>query len=345
MKRGATMADVAHLAGVGKMTVSRVLSGQVNVSEETTERVQRAISMLNYQPNELARSLRAVHSKTIAVILPFLNDPFFATCAHGVSTIANQKGYSVLLTTANEDEAQERKQLTLMVGRRVDGIILIPALDVQNYLLEEPFIQQHIVLLDRPSSDICRDAVLVNNRAGAAAAVQHLLDHGHKRVQFFGLHYFLFTMKTRYAGYRDTMQKAGLVVGKFLECSEEEQTIELVRQVLSEENPPTAFFSSNNVTTRLLLHAFMALKIRVPEDIAFVGFDDFDVADVLQPSLTVVRQPVEQIGEVGAELLFKRIESGQISTKGKRITLPLQLVIRRSCGCGDDSLQHSEQIN
>src|ERR1700756_1885856 len=129
-----TMADVAQLAGVGKMTVSRFLSGSANVSKATADRVQRAVRILNYQPNELARSLRSVHSRTIALILPYLYDPFFATCAHAVSTVATQHGYSVLITTSDENAEVERKQAGLMLRRRIDGIIIIPAPGEDDYL-------------------------------------------------------------------------------------------------------------------------------------------------------------------------------------------------------------------
>src|SRR5216684_7820738 len=126
VRRSTTMADVAKLAGVGKMTVSRLLSGSANVSKDTADRVHRAIRMLNYQPNELARSLRSVHSKTIALILPYLYDPFFATCAHAVSTVASQHGYSVLITTSDEKTEVEQMQASLMLRRRIDGMIIIP---------------------------------------------------------------------------------------------------------------------------------------------------------------------------------------------------------------------------
>src|SRR5580692_9879223 len=169
--RNTTMADVAKLAGVGKMTVSRLLSGSANVSKDNADRVQRAIRMLKYQPNELARSLRSVHSKTIALILPYLYDPFFATCAHAVSTVASQHGYSVLITTSDEKTEVERKQASLMLRRRIDGMIIIPAPHSEEYLRDEMFSQVHIVTLDRPAPDSRIDSVVVNNRAGARAGV------------------------------------------------------------------------------------------------------------------------------------------------------------------------------
>ncbi len=327
------MADVAQLAGVGKMTVSRFLSGSANVSKTTADRVQRAIRMLNYQPNELARSLRSVHSKTIALILPYLYDPFFATCAHAISTVATQHGYSVLITTSDEKTEIERKQASLMLRRRIDGMIIIPAPHSEEYLRDEVFSQVHIVTLDRPAPDLRIDSVVVNNRAGARAGVTHLIEHGHRKIAFFGLNKGLYTFNARYSGYKEAMIKAGLTPEGYIDCVSQENAITAVHSLLTDSDPPTALFAGNNLTMRYMLHALAVLKIDVPGKIALAGFDDFDIADVLQPALTVVRQPVYQIGETGANLLFERIARGQFPTKGHRVVLPLELVIRRSCGC------------
>jgi LacI family transcriptional regulator len=333
LRHTTTMADVAQLAGVGKMTVSRFLSGSANVSKATSDRVQRAIRMLKYQPNELARSLRSVHSKTIALILPYLYDPFFATCAHAISTVATRNGYSVLITTSDEKTDVERKQASLMLRRRIDGMILIPAPGAEEYLRDEAFSHLHIVTLDRPAPDSRFDSVVVNNRAGARAGVAHLIGHGHRNIAFFGLNKGLFTFQARYAGYKEAMIKAGLTPEVYIDCVSQEHTITTVHSLLTESDPPTALFAGNNLTMRYMLHALNVLKIDVPGRIALAGFDDFDVADVLQPALTVVRQPVYQIGETAANLLFERISRGQFPSKGHKVVLPLELVIRRSCGC------------
>ena len=327
------MADVAKLAGVGKMTVSRLLSGSANVSKDTADRVHRAIRMLNYQPNELARSLRSVHSKTIALILPYLYDPFFATCAHAVSTVASQHGYSVLITTSDEKTDVEQQQASYMLRRRIDGMIIIPAPHGDGYLRGGEFSRVHVVTLDRPAPDSRFDSVVVNNRGGARAGITHLIEHGHKRIAFLGLNKSLYTMQARYAGYREAMTRAGLQPEGDVECTSEEDTVTTVHSLLTESKPPTALFAANNLTMRYLLHAANVLRIDIPGQIALAGFDDFDIADVLQPALTVVRQPVYQVGEMAANLLFQRIARGEYPTKGHRVVLPVELVIRRSCGC------------
>ncbi len=331
--RSTTMADVAKLAGVGKMTVSRLLSGSAKVSKETADRVHRAIRMLNYQPNELARSLRSVHSRTIALILPYLYDPFFAMCAHAVSTVATQHGYSVLITTSDEKADVERVQASSMMRRRIDGLIIIPAPHGDGYLRGNEFSRVHVVTMDRPTPESRFDSVVVNNRGGARAGVTHLIGHGHRRIAFLGLNKALFTMQARYAGYREAMAKSGLQAESYIECTSEEATVTTVHSLLTESKPPTALFAANNLTMRYLLHAVSVLRIHVPDQIGLAGFDDFDIADVLEPALTVVRQPVYQIGEMAANLLFQRISRGEFPAKGHRVVLPVELVIRRSCGC------------
>jgi LacI family transcriptional regulator len=333
LTRSTTMADVAKLAGVGKMTVSRFLNGSANVSRDTSERVQRAIRRLNYQPNELARSLRSVHSKTIALILPYLYDSFFATCAHAVSTVANSHGYSVLITTSDEKCETEQKQAAMMLRRRIDGMIIIPAPGQDDYLRADQFSKVHIVTLDRPAPHSRFDSVVVNNRAGARAGVAHLISHGHSRIAFLGLTRSLFTMQARFTGYKDAMAAAALPAQNYIECLSPEETFSSVHSILTGANPPSALFAGNNLTMRYLLHALNTLRIDVPGQIALAGFDDFDIADVLQPALTVVRQPVYKVGEMAANLLFQRISRGEFPLKGNRIVLPTELVIRRSCGC------------
>lgn len=326
------------------MTVSRLLSGSAHVSKETAARVHRAIRKLNYQPNELARSLRSVHTKTIALILPYLYDPFFATCAHGVSQVAAENGYSVLITTTDEQAEMERQQVRQMLRRRIDGMVIIPAPQTDNYLGAEEFARVHVVSLDRPAPNAQFDAVTVNNRAGARLGVAHLIEHGHRRIAFLGLSKELYTMQSRYAGYREAMTAAGLTPGNYMECASPEQTVHSLQSLLAEADPPTALFAGNNLTMRYLLHALNTLHVEVPGELALAGFDDFDIADVLQPALTVVRQPAYQMGEKAAQLLFQRIAHGEFPGKGDRVVLPVELVVRRSCGCAGQTAESGAQV-
>jgi LacI family transcriptional regulator len=334
MERKPTMNDVARVAGVGTMTVSRVLNGSANVTEATAKRVYRAIEKLGYRPNEMARALRSLKSRTIGLIVPYLYDPFFATCAHAVNTVARDHGYSVMLTTSNNDAVAEHNEAQSMVQRHVEGLVIIPADIRKSRIRQAEFSGVHIVTMDRPVHDDRVDSVQVQNQSGAKRAVQHLIEqHGHKRIAFLGYNRNLYTVRARFDGYRRAMVEAGLKLESTFECSSEEATEGIVAGMLEERTPPTALFTANNLTTRYVLRALLDRGVKVPDEVALVGFDDFELADILHPTLTVVRQPASELGRVAANLLFERIRRNEFPEEGNHVVLPVELVVRRSCGC------------
>jgi LacI family transcriptional regulator len=343
------MRDVAERAGVGMMTVSRVLNGTAQVRDETKERVYRALEELHYRPNFMARALRGFGTRSIGVILPYLFDPFFASCAHAISTVAKQHAYSVLLATSDEDTETEAEQVRDLLRRQVEGIIVFPASNGDSHLTDAEFLGTPMVAVDRPLSRSTGrggsrsaaagapvDTVLVENQQGATLATEHLIQHGHRRVLYIGLDRRIFTMQSRVEGYMKAMQAAGLEPECFYEGQDDAATLEFVRRLRSRPNPPTAIFAANGLSTRHALQAIASLDMHIPEEMAFIGFDDFDLADILRPALTVVRQPIQRVGEESAALLFARLDSDS-ETKPNRPaqhrTLPVELVLRRSCGC------------
>jgi LacI family transcriptional regulator len=334
MERKPTMNDVARIAGVGTMTVSRVLNGSANVTEETARRVYHAIEKLGYRPNEMARALRSLKSRTIGLIVPYLYDQFFATCAHAVNTVARDQGYSVMLTTSNNDPHTEYEEAQSMVQRHVEGMVIIPADIRKSRINQSDFSGTHIVTMDRPVHDSRIDSVQVQNQRGARRAVQHLIQqHKHKRIVFLGYNRNLYTVRARFEGYRRAMLEARLEPEATFECSSEEVTAEILSTMLQGKAPATAFFTANNLTTRYALHALVDSGVKVPDEMALVGFDDFELADILHPTLTVVRQPAAELGRVAANLLFDRIKRSEFPEEGSHVVLPVELVLRRSCGC------------
>ena len=334
VNRKPTMSDVARLAGVGTMTVSRVLSGTVRVSAETTQRVQTAIEQLKYRPNVLARAFRGQRSHSIGLILPYLYDPFFAGCAHAVTTVAREHGYSVIITTSDEDPETEFAEADEMLQRHVDGLLVIPARIRQSRLTRSLFGKTPVVAFDRPVPDPSIDTVLVQNAIGSRRITEHLIEHGHRHITFIALSRSLFTISTRFAGYRRAMQDAGLEVCAIFDCDSEE----IAEQILKDENGARRRrLQPSSPRTRWLRATFWGpisrLGLRVPNDLAFAGFDDFDLAEFTSPPLTVVRQPAQEMGRVAANLLFDRIARGEMPHTGNRIVLPVEIVLRRSCGC------------
>jgi len=327
------MTDVARLAGVGTMTVSRVLSGSVPVSAETARRVQRAVEELKYRPNELARAFRGQKTHTIGLIIPYLYDPFFANCAHAVTSVAKEHGYSVLITTSNEDSETEFEEAENMLGRHVDGLLIIPTRFRKSRLTRAFFGKTPVVIFDRPVADPALDVVTVQNTAGSKRMVEHLIGHGHKHIAFMGLRRSLYTINARFLGYRRALQEAGLTEDAFFGCDSAEDTHRALEERLHSADPPTAVFTSNTIATRYVLSALGSLGARIPADIAFAGFDDFEMAELASPALTVVRQPAQEMGRVATNLLLDRISRGEVPQTGNKIVLPVEIVLRRSCGC------------
>lgn len=333
LHRKPTMSDVARLAGVGTMTVSRVLNGTVRVSEDTARRVQTAIEQLKYRPNVLARAFRGQRSHSIGLILPYLYDPFFANCAHAVTTVAREHGYSVLITTSDEDPETEYAEAEQMLQRHVDGLVVLPVRSRETRLSRALFGKTPMVAFDRPVADPSVDVVLVQNSAGSRRIVEHLIEHGHRRIAYLGLSRSLFTINTRFQGYRRAMQQAGLQEDATFDCTSEEIALQVLKEKLKRKDAPTALFTSNTLVTRFALSAFAHLGLKVPNDLAFAAFDDFDMAEFTAPPLTVVRQPALEMGRVATSLLFDRIARGETPQTGNRIVLPVGIVLRRSCGC------------
>ncbi len=331
--RKPTMSDVARLAGVGTMTVSRVLSGTTRVSAVTAQRVQTAIAQLKYRPNELARAFRGHRSHSIGLIIPYLYDPFFANCAHAVTAVARERGYSVILTTSGEDPETEYAEAEQMLLRHVDGLAVIPAHARQSRLTRAFLGKTPMVAFDRPASDRSVDVVLVQNAAGARRMIEHLLEHGHRRIAFVGLRRNLFTINARFLGYRQAMQQAGLTEDVTFDCDSVENALRILKDKLAQRERPTAMFTSNTLVTRYILGALTRLRVKVPGELALAAFDDFDLAEFTSSPLTVVRQPALEMGSVATNLLLDRISRGEVPESGARLVLPVEIVLRRSCGC------------
>lgn len=325
------MSDVAKLAGVGTMTVSRVLNGNVHVSEETRTRVLDAIAKLNYMPNEVARSLRDQRTRQIGIIVPNLHDPFFAQCTHSINLIAKEHSYSTVITTSDEDPAIELIEAKRMLRRHIEGLIIVPA-PGKSQMRDPEFEQIPIVTLDRPVRGSSFDSVVVQNKRGAQLGVQHLIEHHHRRIVCLGLSCQLWTIKERSEGYHAAMKAAKLEPDAYIVTESQTEMLQTIRVLLGSHNPPTAFFCTNNLVMRNTLHALSTLGATVPEQIALVGFDDFEMADIVKPAVTVVRQPNDVLGRIAAELLFSRLSDRNQTNRAKHIVLPVELVLRDSCG-------------
>lgn len=330
-----TVADVAQLAGVGAITVSRVVNGNGYVSLEKDKRVKAAIKKLGYRPNQAARVLKGRRAQMIGLIVPDLSDPFFGMCAAAVEEFAFERGYMTLIVASQRNEEVEKNEVNMMMGQNIAGLVIVPSL--QNGQLESLALSGiPVVALDRPLEGLIADEVVVDNLRGAQTAVEHLLWHGYKKIACIGYDKNFYSIRQRILGYTNAMEAAGLKLHMYDEASTDNDVAKIVHSWARATDRPTAVFSLNNVTTLRVLQSFRQEGLHIPDAIAIVGFDDFSLAPLLSPPLTAIRQPAHVLGTQAAKLLFERIENAENHQKlpGTKIVLPVEFVIRTSCGCG-----------
>lgn len=319
--------DVARRAGVGAATVSRVINGGQNVSTKTLAKVQAAIQELGYHPSQAARSLKGAKTKTIGLIIPSVADPFFSTAAAAIQEVALEHETLVLLAASDNQPAREREQITALIQRRIDGLILAPT------YAAEPTMLQHakfpVICFDRPFPDKAVPTVLADNYGGAKEATEHLIRNGYKRILCIGGDAPLFTSQKRVKGHRDVIRAAGLPYLAELNVQDYLSTRAALDRHLAGRQKIDAIFSIKN---ELTVHAYRVLRerrIAIPDTVGLLGFDDFELADALEPPISVIRQPVREIARKAAEMLFHAMEHAPI---GKNIvTMKVELISRASC--------------
>ncbi|MFC7387017.1 LacI family DNA-binding transcriptional regulator [Sphaerisporangium rhizosphaerae] len=338
------MNDVAATAGVALKTVSRVVNDEPGVNAATAERVRQAIELLGYRRNDGARVLRRGRTASIGLIIEDVADPFYSGLSRAVEDVALRNGSLVFTGSSGEDPQRERALVLAFCARRVDGLVIVPAGYDHGYLAPELAAGTRAVFADRPPGPAVEvDTVLCDNDGGARTGVAHLIAHGHRRIAFLGDQAAIFTAQERLRGYRQALEAAGLPYDPALVSMgvpEQSRVTAAVAGALALDHPPTALFTGNGQLTMAALRALETLSTgpavlpcRVTPGAeasrpAIVGFDDFALADLLNPAITVVAQDPTRLGRTAAELLFRRLtgETGPV----ERIRLPTHLIPRGS---------------
>lgn len=335
-----TLSEVARKAGVGNTTVSRVINGGERVSPETLARVQKVIEALGYRPSQAARVLKGDRTRTIGLIVPSLADPFFSACAEAAQAVARANGSLLIVTASQNDPHTEIENLKILISHRVDGLLIAPANSRSEGLRDWiERVSVPVVTLDRPMLDSSAPCVVTDNYKGARIATQHLLEHGYKRIACLTGESTLFTIQERIRGFRAAMSAAGLVSTINSTIKDYKSAEYAIESLLDGPKRPEAFFTLKNSTTIYAFEVLQKFNIRIPESVALLGFDDFELATTLRPSVSVVQQPVEDIGRKAAELLFQRFEendgggSPRRPAVMRRVLLATSLIRRSSCGC------------
>jgi LacI family transcriptional regulator, galactose operon repressor len=325
------MLDVAARAGVGLKTVSRVVNSERGVSPELQARVTRAIEELDYRRDANAATLRRLGRKTqtIGLVLEDVSNPFSSALHRAVQDAARERGVLVFAGSCDEEPDRERELIGSFRDRRVDGIVVVPASHDHAYLHDERRAGTALVFVDRPASNLDADTVVSDNVGGAKQAVRHLLDHGHRRIGFLGDLLSISTARERLNGYKQALAAEGLAVEEDLivtEVRDPEAAAQAIEAMLARPEPPTAFFTAQNLLTIGGVRALRRLGRE--HEIALIGFDDVSLADVLDPPVSVVAQDPQAIGRAAADQLFRRLDGD--TAPAVHLVVPATLIARGS---------------
>ena len=326
---------VASKAGVSTATVSRALADFKGMRENTRKKVLNAIKDLNYEVDSVARSLRQNKTNTIGIIVSNVLSPFYSIIAKSVEDKALESEYKLILCNGDDDPSKELEYLKILKSNKVDGIILTPTgrnADYINNIIEAGI---NVVLLDRMVEGVNCDSVLVDNYKGSYTAIKYLTGKGYRRIAFIGGYTDRTTGRQRLAGYNNAIKDAGLKINNDLikiGDFKKESGMKLTREILEKSYRPDAIFAANIDMTLGCLIAIREAGLSIPEDIAIVGFDDPDWSTIVEPPLTVISQPVYDLGSTAAELLIKNISNKRDNSDRKpcTITLNTDLIIRNS---------------
>ena len=335
-KAAATIRDVAAQAGVSTATVSRVLSSEGAVAPEVRERVIKAVKALDYHPNRLARGLRAKKRRLIGVVIPDLLNPFFTGVVQGVESVLCREGYTLLLGHSDGSTEREYSHFSIFRGEGAAGLIFAPANNPDtNYSCLRDW-NFPVVAVDRSPNGLSVDLVGATNRDGAWHATHHFIELGYRSIALINGPPDYDVSHERLTGFRDACSQIDrkhldilVVHGDFRQASGRLAMLELLKQ----PQRPRAVLVANNLMTLGALQAIYEQGLRIPEDLAIIGFDDMPWASSLNPPLTAVAQPAEEIGRTAAELLMERLKDP--ARPCREIVLRTSLVVRGSCGASN----------
>lgn len=340
MKQESNIYEIAREAGVSIATVSRVINHSSAVSEKSRKRVAEAIEKLNYVPNGTARSLSTSTSTAIGVVIPDINNPFFSLLLEGITRAADEEGYHIFLFNTGEQKEREHQILHSIREHRLRGIIVTPVSETDTETIGQlgSFEDRGIpvVLLDRELKSERFDRVVSADEQGAFRAVSQLISVGHRRIAIITGPEDSRPGRERLLGYRRALAAHGIAQeqalirqGDFMVNEAYAQT----KRLCALEEPPTAIFASNNMTTYGCLRAFNELGLVTGRDIALIGFDDIDALSWLNYPVSVVNRDVPAMGEEAMRLLLSRFGEKDPGPGGQRLSLPTELILRGSELC------------
>lgn len=332
-----TIKDIAKALGISASTVSRALKDHPDISPETKEAVNKLAAELNYRPNSIALSLRQRRTNTIGVIIPEIAHFFFSTVISGIEDIAYGAGYNVIIAQSNESYEREVTDTKALFNSRVDGLLVSVARETVNTDHFKALMDSNVplVFFDRVVEDLNVSKVIVNDEEGAYEATAHLIEQGYRRIAHLAGPMNLYISINRLAGYKAALQDNHYAIDetiiKTCGLGTFEEAEHITSQLLSLPNPPDAIFANNDVAAYGAMKAIKSKGLKIPEDVAIVGFSNWRFSGLIEPALSSVTQPGFKMGQEATKLLIKQInlkDDEQLVTE--TISLRTNLLVRGS---------------
>lgn len=330
--KGVTLKDVAAAAKVSRATAARALNSYGYVDDDTASRVIEAAERLGYRANRVAQALRSGQLPIVGFIPGDIQNPFFARIAHDLEVELRKRHHNLVIASSEEDVKQERQLVESLRSLSVRGLVIAPTSDTGNDHIAQ-LLQERIplVLIDRIAEDVSCDSVVVDNEGGTREAIDYLVANGHRRIGLLRDESRIFTAQERFRGYRNSLASHDIELDESLVSisrSTVEHAIEATIRLFSRRNRPTALFTFDSLMTQGALLGLRPMGLSIPQDVSLVGFDDFNLATFTDPQITVVSQPIPEMGPLAAQLLLDRLAGKE--TAPRHVKFPTRLIVRGS---------------
>ncbi|GKX28254.1 LacI family transcriptional regulator [Vallitalea longa] len=333
-----TISDIAKKSKVSVATVSRVLNDSDKVKEQTKEKVLKAIKELNYAPSDIARSLSRNITNTIGVVVPDINNPFFGQVIKGISSVTDKNDLYMLLCDTDENEQKEMKFIEMLKRQRIRGLIITPTADNDKFNAKYLSILENlnvpVVLLDRDVKYSKFDGVFLDSISGTYDAIECFIKEGHRKIAIISGPLSSKPGRDRLRGYKKSLSMNGIEIDEryiFYGDFKLKSGYELTKQILKMDDPPTAIFVSNNMMNLGCIKALTEANVKIPEDMALIGFDEIELLSIMNMYISVVSRPTAQMGEVAMQILLDRLNEKNVDNHDtKRIILLPKLILRGS---------------
>lgn len=335
-KKEVTIYDLAKELNFSPSTVSRALNNHKSIGKKTTKEIQKAAERLGYRPNSIAASLRSNKSKTIGILITRINSPFLSTLISGIEDAARKANYNVLISQSNDSYANEVNNAKALYDSRVAGVIVSLAMETVDTSHFKRFLEKNIpvVFVDRVPKEFNSYRVIIDNYAAGYRATKHLIEQGCKRIAHFAGAQHVNVYNMRKKGYLDALTENGIEVDEDLIISlktmSPEEGWEATDKLLDSKNPPDGLFSANDTAAVSAILCAKQKGIKIPEDLAIIGFNDDPVASIVEPSLSTISHPARRMGEISALRILEHSKESLGSSVSEITMLDTEVIVRNS---------------